>query len=40
LLIELAAWQPLLFAPGTQQRHSNIEFNSPAMSSTANISPA
>jgi D-alanyl-D-alanine carboxypeptidase len=27
LLIELAAWQPLLFAPGTQQRHSNIEFN-------------
>lgn len=27
LLIELAAWQPLLFEPGTQQRHSNIGFN-------------
>ena len=27
LLIELAAWQPLLFAPGTQQHHSNIGFN-------------
>jgi D-alanyl-D-alanine carboxypeptidase len=27
LLIELTAWQPLLFEPGSQQRHSNIGFN-------------
>jgi D-alanyl-D-alanine carboxypeptidase len=27
LLVELAACQPLLFTPGTRQRHSNIGFN-------------
>jgi D-alanyl-D-alanine carboxypeptidase len=27
LFIELAAWQPLLFTPGTDARHSNIGFN-------------
>jgi D-alanyl-D-alanine carboxypeptidase len=27
LLVELAAWQPLLFTPGTRQHHSNIGFN-------------
>lgn len=27
LIVELAAWQPLLFTPGTQYHHSNIGFN-------------